>query len=99
VGSLLFTGDRYYPAAISHYRSETDLDAYAKSIAHLAALAPQVKTVIGAHNMPIAPPSVLPQLVTAFGDLRAGKAICNPEGPGKQLCHVREYTFLLAAAP
>jgi glyoxylase-like metal-dependent hydrolase (beta-lactamase superfamily II) len=40
---LLFTGDTYYPATIWLYRPETDLDAYAKSIARLAALAPQEK--------------------------------------------------------
>ncbi len=96
---LLFTGDTYYPAPIWLYRPETNLDAYAKSIAHLAALAPQAKTVIGSHNIPVAPFSVLPQLVAAFADLRAGKATCKTEGPGKQLCHVRDYTFLLAAAP
>src|SRR5208337_3024294 len=49
----------------------------ANSIARLAALAPQVKTVIGSHNIPVAPPSVLPQLVAAFADLRAGEAACK----------------------
>jgi glyoxylase-like metal-dependent hydrolase (beta-lactamase superfamily II) len=96
---LLFTGDTYYPAPIWLYRPETDLGAYAKSIARLAALAPQVKIVIGAHNIPIAPPSVLPDLVAAFADLRAGKATCKPDDPGKQLCRVRGFSFLLRAAP
>ena len=96
--ALLFTGDTYYPAPIWLYRPETDLDAYAKSIARLAALVPQVKTVLGAHNIPVARPSVLPDLVTAFADLRAGKATCHPDSPGKQLCTVRNYTFLLRAA-
>ena len=96
---LLFTGDTYYPATIWLYRPETDLDAYAKSIARLVALEPQVKTVIGAHNIPVAPPSVLTNLPAAFADLRAGKAVCKPDSPGKKRCHVREYTFLLAAAP
>jgi glyoxylase-like metal-dependent hydrolase (beta-lactamase superfamily II) len=94
---LLFTGDAYYPAPIWLYRPETDLDAYAKSIARLAALAPQVKIVIGAHNIPVAAPSVLPNLVAAFADLRAGKATCRPESPGKQFCSVRNVTFLLRA--
>jgi len=96
---LLFTGDTYYPATIWLYRPETDFDAYANSIARLAALAPQVKTVIGSHNIPVAPPSVLPQLVAAFADLRAGEAACKPDSPGKKRCQVREYTFLLAAPP
>ena len=96
---LLFTGDTYYPATIWLYRPETDFDAYANSISRLAALAPQVKTVIGSHNIPVAPPSVLPQLVSAFADLRAGKATCKPDSPGKKRCQVRDFTFLLAAAP
>jgi len=96
---LLFTGDTYYPATIWLYRPETDFDAYAKSIARLAGLAPQVKVVIGSHNIPVAPPSVLPQLVAAFADLRAGKATCKPDSPGKKRCQVRDYTFLLAATP
>src|SRR5438552_13373250 len=56
---LLFTGDTYYPAPIWLFRPETDLDAYAASIRRLAALAPQVKLVLGAHNIPVASPTVL----------------------------------------
>ncbi|HEX8871345.1 MAG TPA: MBL fold metallo-hydrolase, partial [Candidatus Acidoferrum sp.] len=97
--ALLFTGDTYYPAPIWLFRPETDLDSYAKSIARLAALAPQVKIVLGAHNIPVAPPSVLPGLVDAFADLRAGKANCRPADSGKQFCAVRGFTFLLRAAP
>lgn len=92
---LLFTGDIYYPAPIWLYRPETDLDAYAKSIARLAALAPHVKVVIGAHNAPVAPPSVLPALVTAFDDLRAGKRSCKPQGSSKQLCTAGQFQFLI----
>jgi len=94
---LLFTGDTYYPAPIWLYRPETDFDAYAKSVARLAALAPQVKVVIGAHNVPVAPPSVLPALVSAFADLRSGKATCEPQGPGKQLCTAGQFQFLIRA--
>jgi glyoxylase-like metal-dependent hydrolase (beta-lactamase superfamily II) len=96
---LLFTGDTYYPAPIWLYRPETDLAAYEKSIAHLAALAPEIKTVLGAHNIPVAPPTVLPALVQAFADLQAGKATCKPEGAGKKLCAVDKFSFLLRAAP
>jgi glyoxylase-like metal-dependent hydrolase (beta-lactamase superfamily II) len=96
---LLFTGDTYYPAPIWLYRPETDLAAYAKSIARLASLAPEVKTVLGAHNIPVAPPEVLPALVQAFADLQAGKATCKPAGSGKQLCTVDNFSFLLRAAP
>lgn len=97
--ALLFTGDTYYPATIWLFRPETDFDAYAKSIARLAALAPQVKTVIGAHNIPVAPPSVLPALVSAFADLQAGKATCLPDSPSKRRCSVGAFTFLLRSNP
>jgi glyoxylase-like metal-dependent hydrolase (beta-lactamase superfamily II) len=96
---LLFTGDTYYPAPIWLYRPETDLAAYEKSIARLAALAPEVKIVLGAHNIPVAPPEVLPALVQAFANAQAGKAACKPAGSGKQLCTVDKFSFLLRAAP
>ena len=51
---LLFTGDIYYPAAIWLFRPETDFAAYRKSIVQLAELAPQIKMVLGAHNIPVA---------------------------------------------
>jgi glyoxylase-like metal-dependent hydrolase (beta-lactamase superfamily II) len=96
---LLFTGDTYYPAPIWLYRPETDLAAYEKSIARLAALAPEIKMVLGAHNIPVASPEVLPALVKAFADQQAGKATCKPEGSGKQICTVDKFSFLLRAVP
>ena len=94
---LLFTGDTYYPAPIWLYRPETDLDAYAASIRRLAALAPQVKLVLGAHNIPVAPPAVLPRLVVAFDAVRAGKVKTTPDSPGKVLYEVDGFSFLMPA--
>jgi len=96
-GGLLFTGDTYYPAPIWLYRPETDLAAYAKSTERLAKLEPQVRLVLGAHNVPVAPPAVLPELVRAFADLRAGKATCKPDKPGRQVCTVNYFRFLAAS--
>ena len=96
---LLFTGDTYYPATIWLYRPETDFAAYAKSSARLAALSPNVKTVLGAHNIPVALPSVLQQLVTAFADLQAGRTQCRPQGQAQQVCKSDGIKFLLRAAP
>lgn len=96
---LLFTGDTYYPATIWLYRPETDFTAYGKSIARLAALAPQVKIVLGAHNIPVAKPAVLGNLVPAFAKVSAGKADCHPDSPGKEICEVEHFSFLLRAAP
>jgi glyoxylase-like metal-dependent hydrolase (beta-lactamase superfamily II) len=95
---LLFTGDTYYPATIWLYRPETGLTAYDASIRRLAALAPQIKTVLGQHNIPVAPPSVLPRLVKAFEDVRAGKAAARPGDPGQVIYKVGGFSFRMAAA-
>ncbi len=94
---LLFTGDTYYPAPIWLFRPETDLDAYAASIRRLAELSPQLKLVLGAHNVPVAPPSVLPQLVEAFDAVRAGKVGGTPDSSGKVLYKVNGISFLMPA--
>jgi glyoxylase-like metal-dependent hydrolase (beta-lactamase superfamily II) len=94
---LLFTGDTYYPAPIWLFRPETDLDAYAASIRRLAALAPQIRLVLGAHNIPVASPEVLPRLVAAFDAVRAGKVPAVPGSPGKVLYKVGDISFLMRA--
>jgi glyoxylase-like metal-dependent hydrolase (beta-lactamase superfamily II) len=93
--ALLFTGDTYYPAPIWLYRPETDLDAYARSIRRLAALSPQVKLVLGQHNIPVASPAVLPRLVTAFDAVRAGKVLASPADPGQVIYKVDGFSFLM----
>jgi glyoxylase-like metal-dependent hydrolase (beta-lactamase superfamily II) len=94
---LLFTGDTYYPAPIWLFRPETDLEAYDASIRRLAALAPQIKTLLGAHNIPVASPSVLPRLVTAFEAVRTGNIPAIPASPGKVTYKVDDITFLMKA--
>jgi glyoxylase-like metal-dependent hydrolase (beta-lactamase superfamily II) len=95
---LLFTGDTYYPGPIWLYRPETNLETYGASIRRLAELAPQIKTVLGAHNVPVAPPSVLARLVTAFEAVRAGKIPPAPASPGKVIYKVDGISFLMHAA-
>jgi glyoxylase-like metal-dependent hydrolase (beta-lactamase superfamily II) len=70
---LLFTGDTYYPATIWLYRPETDLIAYIASVKRLVAAAPQIKTVLGAHNIPVADPAVLAKLQDAIQEVVDGK--------------------------
>lgn len=94
---LLFTGDTYYPAPIWLFRPETNLDAYAASIRRLAAFAPQVRLVLGAHNIPVASPTVLLRLVTAFDRVLAGRVSPIPESPGKVLYKVDDISFLMRA--
>jgi len=93
---LLFTGDTYYPAPIWLYRPETDMDAYVASVKRLAALAPQAKMVLGAHNIPVADPAVLPKLVDAILAVRAGKGDVKAEGTGKAIHTFQGFKFLLA---
>ena len=93
---MLFTGDTYYPAPIWLYRPETDMDAYVASTKRLAALAPQLKLVLGAHNVPVAQPDVLPKLVEAIQAVRAGKGDVKAEGPGKAMHSFEGFQFLLA---
>jgi glyoxylase-like metal-dependent hydrolase (beta-lactamase superfamily II) len=95
--ALLFTGDTYYPAPIWLFRPETDLAAYDASIKRLARLEPQIKLVLGAHNIPIASPSVLPQLVEAFETVRVGKIQPTPAEQGMVLYNVGEISFLMQA--
>ena len=94
---LLFTGDTYYPAPIWLFRPETDLNAYVASAKRIAALVPQLKLVLGAHNIPVAQPSVLPRLVAAIEAVRAGKGETRPEGAGKVITSVDGFSFLLRA--
>jgi glyoxylase-like metal-dependent hydrolase (beta-lactamase superfamily II) len=94
---LLFTGDTYYPAPIWLYRPETDLDAYVASVKKIAELAPQLKLVLGAHNVPVAQPSVLAGLVNAIQAVRAGQGEVKPAGDGKAIHTVDGFSFLLRA--
>jgi len=95
---LLFTGDTYYPADIWLFRPETDLDAYVASVKRLAALAPQLHLVLGAHNVPVAEPSILPKLVAAIEAVRAGK-VSPTAKEGRAQYRVGEISFLLRATP
>ena len=95
---LLFTGDTYYPAPIWLYRPETDLDAYVASVKRIAALEPEIKLVLGAHNIPVAQPSVLPRLVAAIEAVRAGKGDVKPGGEGKAIHTIDGISFLLRAS-
>ena len=92
---LLFTGDTYYPGTIWLYRPETDLAAYRKSIQKLAELVPQLKLVLGAHNVPAAKPDVLLKLVTAFDEVQAGKIKPQPVSAGKVIYNAGEISFLM----
>lgn len=92
---LLFTGDSYYPGPIWLYRPETDLDAYERSVATMATLAPRVRELLTSHNVPVADPSILPQLLTAIREVRARRITPVPAGAGKVEYHIGDITFLM----
>ena len=71
---LLFTGDTFYPGPIYLFVPETDFDAYARSAAQLAALEPQIKLLLPAHNVPVAAPFYLKRLADAVQQVQHGKA-------------------------
>jgi hypothetical protein len=52
---------------------------------------------MGAHNIPVASPTVLPRLVAAFDAVRAGKIQPSPDSPGKVLYKVDDISFLMRA--
>ena len=95
VNGLLFSGDTYYPGPIWLFRPETDLVAYGKSVRRLAALQPQVKLVLGAHNVPVAPPQVLGELAVAFEKVQATQVHYKRAGEGKVTYEVGRITFLM----
>jgi len=94
---LLFTGDTYYPAPIWLFRPETDFEAYVASVKRLAALTPQLKLVLGAHNIPVASPDVLPRLAAAIQSVLAGNVPPKTVDGGKSLYTTDGISFLLKA--
>jgi len=90
---LLFTGDTFYPGEIWLYRPETDLPAYLASVKKLVALAPEIKLVLGAHNVPVAQPSVLPQLDAAIRSVLAGKVQPKSVTGDQAIYEVAEISF------
>jgi glyoxylase-like metal-dependent hydrolase (beta-lactamase superfamily II) len=93
--SLLFTGDTFYPGEIWLYRPETDFSAYLASVKKLAALAPELKLVLGAHNVPVAQPSVLPQLDAAIHSVLAGRVQLKSVTGDQAIYQVGEISFRL----
>jgi glyoxylase-like metal-dependent hydrolase (beta-lactamase superfamily II) len=92
---LLFTGDTYYPGTVWLYAPETDRAAYGNSVRKIAALRPEVKLVLGAHNVPVAPPSVLGDLAQAFEKVQARQVQAKPAGAGKVIYQVGNISFLM----
>jgi glyoxylase-like metal-dependent hydrolase (beta-lactamase superfamily II) len=70
---LLFTGDTFYPGPIYLFVPETDWAAFARSVARLAALEPQIKLLLPGHNVPVGEPILLKHLADAVEAVNNGK--------------------------
>jgi len=92
------TGDTFYPGTIYLFSPETNLVAYRASVRRLAAMASRVQLVLGAHNVPVAPPSVLARLLAAFEAVRNGKVPATPASSGNVTYRIDEISFLMRAA-
>jgi glyoxylase-like metal-dependent hydrolase (beta-lactamase superfamily II) len=92
---LLFTGDTYYPGEIWLYRPETDFSAYVASIKKLSALSPEVKIVLGAHNVPVAAPAVLLALEEAIHAVLDGKVAPKSVSGDQAHYQIGEISFRL----
>lgn len=93
----LFTGDTYYKGPIWLFAPETDLAAYEMSIARLAALAPSLKGVHGAHNEPFSAPDELIKARDGFAAVMAGSAKPADISDGRARYHFDTFEFLLQA--
>ncbi len=95
---LLWTGDSYYEGTIWLYVPETDLDAYDKSMARLAALVPSLLRLLPAHNTASAEPRRLLQVKDAIRRVRAGTVKGSKES-GRRLVFAFDGFSILTSEP
>ncbi len=93
---LLWTGDSFYESTIWLFSPGTDLDAYGRSMARLAALVPTLRRLLPAHNTATASPSRLTTLVSAFQTMRAGGGVRTAEGANREQVRVGDVAFMIA---
>lgn len=93
---LLWTGDSYYQGSLWLYVPETDLDAYDRSMARLAAL-PGVKQLLPAHNTAAADPARLAVALGAVRKMRSGTVAPAREESGGRLIFTIDSVSILTA--
>ncbi|HEX5789414.1 MAG TPA: MBL fold metallo-hydrolase [Woeseiaceae bacterium] len=71
---LLFTGDTFYLAPLYAHLPGSDLARYTATAERLAGLAPEVDTLVTAHNVPFASAEYLVAMRDAFRQIAAGDA-------------------------
>jgi glyoxylase-like metal-dependent hydrolase (beta-lactamase superfamily II) len=95
---LLWTGDSFYEGAIWLYVPETDLDAYERSIARLAALVPDLKHLLPAHNTADAKPRRLVQTKDAIRRVRSGGVKGRAESGNRLVFEFDGFSILTSKA-
>ncbi|MEO7965882.1 MAG: MBL fold metallo-hydrolase [Gemmatimonadaceae bacterium] len=93
---LLWSGDTYYDGPIWLYVPETDLDAYERSMARLASLAPSLSRVFPAHNLAVSAPASLAAARDAIASVRAHKVQGKVQDPGQVSFDFGTFGFLIA---
>lgn len=93
---LLWTGDTFYKGPIWLFAKETDLPAYRKSIERLAVLAPSLRYVLPAHNMPLVEPELLTDLNNALKEIENGEAKGTLNKDGRRVYDFGEFSVLMA---
>jgi glyoxylase-like metal-dependent hydrolase (beta-lactamase superfamily II) len=94
---LLFTGDTLYAGEIFLWAPETDVGAYAASIAKLASLAPRLERLLPAHGPPVAEPGLLLELQQALADIEAGRVPFESAAEGRRLYRFERFSILTGA--
>ncbi len=92
---FLWTGDSFYEGPIWLWFPETELAAYKRSIARLAALAPGLKALFPAHNTPKTDPVMLVEAQNAFDLVLQGKATPVPAWEGTVTFEFEGFGFLM----
>ena len=92
---FLWSGDSFYEGPIWLFFPETDLAAYQKSVARLAAIAPQLTAVFPAHNTPKANPELLTQLDENLNQVLSGKVEPVPVSDGNVEFRFEGFSLLM----
>lgn len=95
-GGFLWSGDTFYNGPIWLYVPETDLDAYERSMARLAALAPRLTKVFPAHNVAVSSPEFLARTRDAIALVRSGKVKATAIEGGQATFDFKDFGFLIA---
>jgi glyoxylase-like metal-dependent hydrolase (beta-lactamase superfamily II) len=95
---LLWTGDTYYDGPIWLYVPETSLDDYERSIGRLAALVPELRQLLPAHNAASADPRRLLAAKDAIRKVRAGSVKGQEESGNRLVFPFDGFSILVSRA-